>query len=208
MIFCLHVEFFFMLMSFTWLTDDLLKDNPPSKFGWSIFPAQICVFCGKYEKPINLATVQAWADKSHLCSQIDNKTNCSPGSSRFSIWGRTVIWLSPCFGTLFMPWFSGYPRYHSRIPRLLVLWVSSDIPKLFLFAPCTEQLSAPHISNLSRVYRRHSKICVLMRLFLTQFYAESAEFCSSLCVCYRISLVWVKNSYNSRLRPLKVCCLK
>ena len=28
----LHVEFVFMLMSFTWLTDDLLKGNPPSKF--------------------------------------------------------------------------------------------------------------------------------------------------------------------------------
>ena len=120
-----------------------------------------------------------------------------------------------------MPWCSGYPRYHPRIPRLLVLWgrfpfvrtgqpdhyrtsyfdneigffqglllknhllpthylgfdwsrwivlinseilitkgrvwpvssdkwkapwVSSDIPKLFLFAPCTEQLFTPYIS--------------------------------------------------------------
>ena len=33
MLVCLHVEFVFMLMSFNWLTDDLLKDNPPSKFG-------------------------------------------------------------------------------------------------------------------------------------------------------------------------------
>ena len=32
MLLCLHVEFVFMLMSFTWLTDDLLKGNPPSKF--------------------------------------------------------------------------------------------------------------------------------------------------------------------------------
>ena len=32
MLFCLQVEFVFMLMSFTWLTDDLLKGNPPSKF--------------------------------------------------------------------------------------------------------------------------------------------------------------------------------
>ena len=143
MIFCLHVEFVFMLMSFTWLTDDLLKDKPPSKFGWSIFAAQICLFCGKYEKPKNLGIVQACSDKSHLCSQIDNKTNCSPGSSRFSICGRTV---SPYFGTLFMPWCSGYPRNHPRIPRLLVLWVSSDIPKLFFFAPCTEQLFTPDIS--------------------------------------------------------------
>ena len=33
-----------------------------------------------------------------------------------------------------------------KIPRLLVLWVPSDIPKLFLFAPCTEQLFTPYIS--------------------------------------------------------------
>ena len=33
MLFSRHVEFVFMLMSFTWLTDDLLKDNPPSKLG-------------------------------------------------------------------------------------------------------------------------------------------------------------------------------
>ena len=33
MLFGLRVEFVFMLMSFNRLTDDLLKDNPPSKFG-------------------------------------------------------------------------------------------------------------------------------------------------------------------------------
>ena len=54
MLFCIHVEFVFMLVSFTWLTDDLLKDNPPSKFGWSISVAQICLFCEKDEKPRNL----------------------------------------------------------------------------------------------------------------------------------------------------------
>ena len=31
-LFCLHAEFVLMLLSFTWLSDDLLKDNPPSKF--------------------------------------------------------------------------------------------------------------------------------------------------------------------------------
>ena len=68
MLFCLHVEFVFMLMSFNRLTDDLLKDNPPSKFGWLIFAAQICLFSEKYENPRNLGIVRACADKSHLCS--------------------------------------------------------------------------------------------------------------------------------------------
>ena len=82
MLFCLHVEFVFILMSFTWLTDDLLKDNPPSKLRWSI----ICLFCEKYENPYsrpqsrsflalgtgmenprNLGIVWACADKSLLC---------------------------------------------------------------------------------------------------------------------------------------------
>ena len=67
MVVCLHFEFVFMLMSFNWLTDDLMKDNPPSKFGWSIFAAQICLFCEKYENPRNLGIVRACADKSHLC---------------------------------------------------------------------------------------------------------------------------------------------
>ena len=80
MLFCLHVEFVFMLMSFNWLTDDLLKDNPPSKFGWSIFAAQICLFCEKYENPRNLGIVWACADKSHLCS----------ASRKFSV---NLIWL-------------------------------------------------------------------------------------------------------------------
>ena len=56
-----------MLMSFNWLTDDLLKDNPPSKFGLSISAAQICLFYDKYENPRNLGIVRACADKSHLC---------------------------------------------------------------------------------------------------------------------------------------------
>ena len=68
MLLCLHVEFFFMLMPFTWLTDDLLKDNPPSKLRLSISAAQICLFCEKYENPRNLGIVRACADKSHLCS--------------------------------------------------------------------------------------------------------------------------------------------
>ena len=38
MLFCLHVEFVFMLMSFNRLTDDLLKDNPPSKLGDQFLP--------------------------------------------------------------------------------------------------------------------------------------------------------------------------
>ena len=67
MLLCLHVEFVFMLMSFTWLTDDLLKDNPPSKLRLSISAAQICLFCEKYENPRNLGIVRACADKSHLC---------------------------------------------------------------------------------------------------------------------------------------------
>ena len=75
MLFCLHVEFVFMLMSFNRLTDDLLKDNPPSKLGWSIFAAQICLFCEKYENPRNLGIVRACADKSHLCSSEEIK-NC------------------------------------------------------------------------------------------------------------------------------------
>ena len=67
MLLCLHVEFVFMLMSFTWLTDDLLKDNPPSKLRLSISAAQICLFCEKYENPRNLGIVRACADKSLLC---------------------------------------------------------------------------------------------------------------------------------------------
>ena len=67
MLLCLHVEFVFMLMPFTWLTDDLLKDNPPSKLRLSISAAQICLFCEKYENPRNLGIVRACADKSLLC---------------------------------------------------------------------------------------------------------------------------------------------
>ena len=51
MLFCLHVEFVFMLMSFNWLTDDLLKDNPPSKFGWSIFCRSNLFVLWKVRKP-------------------------------------------------------------------------------------------------------------------------------------------------------------
>ena len=68
MLLCLHVEFVFMLMPFTWLTEDLLKDNPPSKFRLSISAAQICLFCEKYENPRTLGIVRACADKSLLCS--------------------------------------------------------------------------------------------------------------------------------------------
>ena len=68
MLLCLHVEFVFMLMSFTWLTDDLLKDNPPSKLRLSISAAQICLFCEKYENPRTLGIVRVCADKSLLCS--------------------------------------------------------------------------------------------------------------------------------------------
>ena len=67
MLFCLHVEFVFMLMSFNRLTDDLLKDNAPSKLRLSISAAQICLFCENYENPGNLGIVGACADKSHLC---------------------------------------------------------------------------------------------------------------------------------------------
>ena len=67
MLLCLHVEFVFMLMPFIWLTDDLLKDNPPSKLRLSISAAQICLFCEKYENLRNLGIVRACADKSHLC---------------------------------------------------------------------------------------------------------------------------------------------
>ena len=72
MLLCLHVEFVFMLMPFTWLTDDLLRDNPPSKLRLSISTAQICLFCEKYENPRNLGIVRACADKSHLCSREVN----------------------------------------------------------------------------------------------------------------------------------------
>ena len=67
MLLCLHVEFVFMLMPFTWLTDDLLKDNPPSKLRLSISAAQICLFCEKYENPRTLGIVRTCADKSLLC---------------------------------------------------------------------------------------------------------------------------------------------
>ena len=49
MLVCHHLEFLVMLTSFTWLTDDLLKDDPPSKFGLSISAAHNYVFCEKYE---------------------------------------------------------------------------------------------------------------------------------------------------------------
>ena len=75
MLLCLHVEFVFMLMPFTWLTDDLLKDNPPSKLRLSISAAQICLFCEKYENPRNLGIVRACADKSHLCSALKSFVN-------------------------------------------------------------------------------------------------------------------------------------
>ena len=67
MFLCLHVEFVFMIMPFTWLTDDLLKDNPTSKLRLSISAAQICLFCEKYENPRTLGIVRACADKSLLC---------------------------------------------------------------------------------------------------------------------------------------------
>lgn len=35
-----------------------------------------------------------------VSAQIDNEATWSPASSRFSIWRRTDIWLSPCFGYL------------------------------------------------------------------------------------------------------------
>ena len=77
MLLCLHVEFVFMLMPFTWLTDDLLKDNPPSKLRLSISAAQICLFCEKYENPRNLGIVRACADKSHLCCRLWQKAATS-----------------------------------------------------------------------------------------------------------------------------------
>ena len=77
MLLCLHVEFVFMLMPFTWLTDDLLKDNPPSKLRLSISAAQICLFCEKYENPRNLGMVRACADKSLLYCRI-HESNIKP----------------------------------------------------------------------------------------------------------------------------------
>ena len=70
MFLCLHVEFVFMIMPFTWLTDDLLKDNPTSKLRLSISAAQICLFCEKYENPRTLGIVRACADKSLLCYSV------------------------------------------------------------------------------------------------------------------------------------------
>ena len=59
-----------MLMPFTWLTDDLLKDNPSSKLRLSISAAQSWLFCEKYENARNLGIVRACADKSLLCSPV------------------------------------------------------------------------------------------------------------------------------------------
>ena len=91
MIFCLHVEFVFMLMSFTWLTDDLLKDNPPSKLRLSISAAQICLFCEKYENPRTLGIVRACADKSLLCWPIgQTATLLDPGFLLISLQVKTA----------------------------------------------------------------------------------------------------------------------
>ena len=64
--FCLHVEFVFMLMSFTWLSNDLLKDDPPSKFQLSIIACSV-QSTKTLENPRNLGIVRACADKSLLC---------------------------------------------------------------------------------------------------------------------------------------------
>ena len=64
-----------------------------------------------------------------VSAQIDNEATWSPASSRFSIWRRTDIWLSPCFG---------YLRSHYTF-AFWVFPVTSQ--RLFLSALCVEQLS-------------------------------------------------------------------
>ena len=146
MLFCLHVEFVFMLMSFNWLTDDLLKDNPPSKFGWSIFAAQICLFCEKYENPRNLGIVRACADKSHLCfSPIFFPATAPFPRSRASYF---------CLACFIFPT-SCYPRAwhtHARVKVVLFTTFFSLFFFLFLFYVFTvlDCLKKPKLTLLAR----------------------------------------------------------
>ena len=59
-----------MLMSFTWLTKDLLKDDPPSKFQLSIIACSV-QSTKTLENPRNLGKVRACAAKSLLCFFLD-----------------------------------------------------------------------------------------------------------------------------------------
>ena len=59
-----------MLMSFTWLTNDLLKDDPPSKFQLSKIACSV-QSTKTLENPRNLGIVRACADKSLLCFFLD-----------------------------------------------------------------------------------------------------------------------------------------
>ena len=59
-----------MLMSCTWLTNDLLKDDPPSKFQLSIIACSV-QSTKTLENPRNLGIVRACADESLLCFFLD-----------------------------------------------------------------------------------------------------------------------------------------
>ena len=133
MLFCLHVEFVFMLMSFNWLTDDLLKDNLPSKFGWSIFAAQTCLFCEKYENPRNLGIVRACADKSHLCS------------FPFPFpWSLSIIHALP------FPEPRAPPREYEKTPRLGRVPVS--------LKSWHQNLWAPELNFQNKIFRKNNLI--------------------------------------------------
>ena len=75
-----------MLMSFTWLTNDLLKDDPPSKFQLSIIACSVRS-TKTFENPRNLGIVRACADKSLLCFFLDRVVIViiSPSSSLHTI---------------------------------------------------------------------------------------------------------------------------
>ena len=63
-------------MSFTWLTNDLLKDDPPSKSQLSIIACSV-QSTKTLENPRNLGIVRACADKSLLCFFLDRPELCA-----------------------------------------------------------------------------------------------------------------------------------
>ena len=64
-----------MLMSFTWLPNDLLKDDPPSKSQLSIIACSV-QSTKTLENPRNLGIIRTCADKSHLCWREGRGISC------------------------------------------------------------------------------------------------------------------------------------
>lgn len=64
----LHAEFLFMLTYFTWLTNDLLKDDPPLSSAYQFQPLKIAC-CENSAKPKHLGIVRACEDKSPLLNR-------------------------------------------------------------------------------------------------------------------------------------------